>query len=544
MSKFYRNMKNRVCFVAVYIMMFYACIIHAQSLQELLAGKIDKVVACDNSGDYLTITDAINSVAYGNTPVVIFVKNGTYYEKVEVPDGKNNITLVGEDKDSTILVYDDYSGSGKIYNGIISSAVGNEIGTSTSHTLYIDSEDFTLLNMTVKNSAGRVGQAVALNTGGERTIIAHCRIMGNQDTYYTWGYGRFYIKDTYIEGNVDFIFGRGTTLFDSCLINTNRSSCQITAASTDENWKFGYVFQNCRVRADHGISGVTMGRPWRPYAQTVFMNCHLGAHISSAGWTDWDGRSATCYYAEYNNYGPGAKPESRVAWSHQLSDIEAQHYTMASIFARDVNPSNYAADWNPHLENNDTYQIIRQNNDLIYDDTLYNNAYLTGINYDDAGIADFAPNSLNYAVTLEAGTEVVPEISVTTQAPGSTVLITPAASLPGKTTINVSAMSGFSLTYSVSFYVPTLVSEKMFTEPIKIRPNPFTNYIEFIIGNLHPDFTLILYNSAGQVALKEVYRNQIPGSPIRINTEALKKGIYCYQLITKQGSMSGTVIKN
>ncbi|MBN2272692.1 MAG: T9SS type A sorting domain-containing protein [Bacteroidales bacterium] len=537
-------MKKLYSLIVVHIIMCCADVNYAQSLQELLAGKTDKIVAGDGSGDYLTITDAINSVAYGNTPVVIFVKNGVYYEKVEVPDGKDNITLVGENRDSTILVFDDYSGSGKIYNGIISSAVGNAIGTSTSHTLYIDSEDFTLINMTVKNSAGRVGQAVALNTGGERTIVAHCRIMGNQDTYYTWGYGRFYLKDTYIEGNVDFIFGRGTALFDSCLINTNRSSCQITAASTDENWKFGYVFRNCRVRADHGVSGVTMGRPWRPYAQTVFMYCHLGAHISSVGWTDWESRSATCYYAEYNNTGPGAKPESRVAWSHQLTEAEAQNYTMASVFARDVNPGNYSADWNPNLENNEIYQIIRQNNDLIYNDTLYNNAYLTGIDYGDSNITDFSPKSLNYAVYLEAGTEVAPELSVTTQAPGSTVSVTPAESLPGRTTVKVTAMNGFSLTYSVNFYVLSGISDNMRNKETIIRPNPFTNYIELNIGNKHDDFTFVLYNSAGQVVLKELCRNQIQGSQLRINTESLEKGIYFYEMMTERGSRSGTIIKN
>ncbi|XP_022710975.1 pectinesterase 5-like, partial [Varroa jacobsoni] len=143
--------------------------------------------AKDGTGQYTTIQAAVNAIPNNSTTQkVIFVKNGTYTEKVEIPSNKTHLVIIGQDVNNTIVAYNDYSGSGKIYNGIITSANGTAIGTSTSHTMYVNADDFMMMNITVKNTAGDVGQAVALNCFGDRQIFYHCKIIGNQDTYLTW----------------------------------------------------------------------------------------------------------------------------------------------------------------------------------------------------------------------------------------------------------------------------------------------------------------------------------------------------------------------
>jgi|GEM_PF-1738704 len=329
-----------------------------QNLQSRLGTAIDIIVAKDGSGNYSTVQAAVNAASRGD---VIFVKNGIYHEKVEIPGNKSNIWLIGESVDNTIIRYNDYSGSGKIYNGIISSAVGNAIGTSTSHTLFVGGDDFRMMNITIENSAGDVGQAVAFNATGDRVFLYHCKFIGKQDTYYSWTSGRIYNLDCFIEGTVDYIFGGGAVLFENCQLNTVRSGGFITAASTGENFKFGYVFTNCKLTAPSGVSGYYLGRPWKPYAQTVFINCEAPSSLSPAGWREWSGKEQTCYYAEYKNCGTGSATGNRVAWSNQLSDAQAANYTLQNIFKKGVNPSPYNADWIPSTDNDPIYNIIRQN---------------------------------------------------------------------------------------------------------------------------------------------------------------------------------------
>ncbi|MBD0367212.1 MAG: pectin esterase, partial [Flavisolibacter sp.] len=137
----------------------------------------------------------------------------------------------------------------------------------------------------------------------------------------------------YIEGTVDFIFGSSTAVFDSCTIFGKRGGF-FTAASTPEHKKFGYIFLNCHITGDAPAASFYLGRPWRPYAKTVFIDCRMDNIVRPEGWNNWDNpaNEKTAYYAEYKNYGEGAAINKRVPWSHQLTNEEAKQYTLQNIF--------------------------------------------------------------------------------------------------------------------------------------------------------------------------------------------------------------------
>lgn len=164
--------------------------------------------------------------------------------------------------------------------------------------------------------------------------------LGFQDTLYTWGAdSRQYYEECYIEGTVDFIFGASTAVFHRCHIHS-KSNGFITAPSTPSEKKYGYVFLNCRLTADTNVSDVYLSRPWRPYAQAVFIHCDLGRHINPAGWNNWDNKEneKTVFYAKYQNVGEGACKDKRVSYSHQLKNIS--HYAIQTILGGEDG-------WNP-----------------------------------------------------------------------------------------------------------------------------------------------------------------------------------------------------
>lgn len=308
-----------------------------------------KVVAQDGSGDYTTVQAAFNDVPTGYTGKwYIFVKNGVYYEKLLLAAGKVNVVLVGENRDSTILTYDDYSG--RVVGGVT-------IGTSTSYSVAIDAEDFEAQNITFRNTS-TVAQAVALRVNGDRQEYYNCNILGYQDTYYTWGgsaTGRIYNKNCLIRGSVDFIFGRDIVLFDSCDIQVNRNGGTVTAASTEANFLYGYVFKNCSISSDsigfdgNPITTFYLGRPWQASPRTVFINTYEPATLNSAGWLAWNVTPAL--YAEYQCSGPGFVPASRVNWSRQLADTELVNYSMNKIFGKNSSTTSpFSANWMPTME--------------------------------------------------------------------------------------------------------------------------------------------------------------------------------------------------
>lgn len=288
------------------------------------------VVSRDGTGNFRTLQEAIESArAFMDYTVTIYVRNGVYKEKVIVPSWVENIDIIGEDRDKTIITYDDH-------------ATINKMGTFRTYTVKVEGSDITFKNLTIENNAAQLGQAVALHTEGDRLKFINCRILGNQDTIYTGAkFTRLYFKDCYIDGTTDFIFGPSTALFEDCIIHSKRNS-YVTAASTPKEAKYGYVFKHCKLTAEPGVDKVYLGRPWRPYAYTLFIECELGKHIVSAGWHNWGKQSneETARYMEYKNTGEGANASERVAWSKQLTKKEAEAVTVDAIFRTQSN-------WNP-----------------------------------------------------------------------------------------------------------------------------------------------------------------------------------------------------
>ena len=289
-------------------------------------------VAQDGTGNFRTIQEAINAVRdLSQQRVVIHIRNGVYYEKLVIPSWKTMITLVGESRDSTIISYDDYSGK-PVPGG--RDVFGKEkMTTYTSYTVLVQGNDFSAENLTIRNTAGRVGQAVALHAEGDRCFVRNCKLLGNQDTLYAGTEGsRQYYKDCYIEGTTDFIFGEATVVFDSCIIKSLINS-YIAAAATTPRQEFGFVFLDCRLIADTAARKVFLGRPWRPYARTVYIRTEMGAQIAPVGWDNWRNpeNEKTVYYAEYESTGPGAASGQRVAWSRQLTAREARRYTVEGV---------------------------------------------------------------------------------------------------------------------------------------------------------------------------------------------------------------------
>jgi len=293
----------------------------------------DFVVARDGGGTFETVQAAIDAVPdFRDDETRILVREGRYEEKLVVPASKTNVTLVGEAATETVLTFDDYSGKANRF--------GEELGTTGSSSCFLFADDFTARDLTFENSAGRVGQAVAIRVDGDRAVFENCRFLGNQDTLYTHGReSRQYYRNCYVEGTVDFVFGWSTAVFEDCEIVCKGESGYVTAASTPAEKEFGYVFDNCDILGDDDAESFYLGRPWRPHARTVVMNSYLGDHVEAAGWHNWGDpdNEGTAFYAEYDNEGPGYRPRDRVDWSHQLSSDEAAAYTLDNVLA----------DWDP-----------------------------------------------------------------------------------------------------------------------------------------------------------------------------------------------------
>lgn len=309
----------------------FSLIIGAATFAQGYKTKI--TVAKDGTGDFTNIQDAVYSCkSFPEVRITIYVKNGVYNEKVTIPSWNTQVSLIGESKDSTILTYDDYFG--KIKKGPNS--------TFFTATMLVQANDFELRNITVENSAGKIGQAIALSVEAKRCVVINCKLLGNQDTLYAAGEnGGQYYRDCYIEGTTDFIFGEGTALFENCTLMA-KSNSFITAASTSQHVPYGFVFKNCVIEAAPGVDKVLLGRPWRAYAKVVFIDTKMGAFIAPAGWNNWSkaANESTAFYAEYNSTGEGANPGKRQKWSKQLTARQAKLYTAKNIFA--ANPG-----WDP-----------------------------------------------------------------------------------------------------------------------------------------------------------------------------------------------------
>ena len=307
-------------------------------------------VAKDNSGDFNSIQQAVDSIPAG-TPETIYIKKGIYKERVEVR--KNNISFVGESTDDTIIT--------ESYYARMIMPDGSKRGTFRSYTFFVYADNFTASNLTFENAAGfgdEFGQAIAVYAEGDNITFRNCKILGHQDTLFTGplpmkekqpggftgptidGIRRVVhqlYEDCYIAGEIDFIFGSATAYFKNCTLfalNRNQEiNAYYTAPSTYEGQAFGYVFESCTFTGNCPPKSVALSRPWRIHAKTVLLNCNYSDQIIDEGFTDWNKPESheTVYYAEYNGHGEGFKPEKRAAYVHQLNESEAALYTLENV---------------------------------------------------------------------------------------------------------------------------------------------------------------------------------------------------------------------
>ena len=308
-------------------------------------------VAKDGSGDYKFIQDAIDAMrVFPLAPITLYIRNGVYNEKIELPANNTDVTFVGESVEKTIITFNDYSGRGKT-------------NTFTSYTAKISGNRFVAENITFVNSAGPVGQALALYVDADKAVFKNCRFIGNQDTIYAAGENsRQYFLDCYIEGTTDFIFGPSTAIFQNCTIRA-KSNSFITAANTPAGKKFGFVFLDCKVVADSAVTKLYLGRPWRAFSKTVFIRCELPIQIAPAGWDNWNnpGNEETVFYAEHKNTGPGANSIQRVKWAKQLTNDEAKDYTIENVFTVENSSVKADATWFQQIRTKAFVWPVKQN---------------------------------------------------------------------------------------------------------------------------------------------------------------------------------------
>ena len=311
--------------------------------------KFDAVVAFDGSGSHTNVQEAVNVVPDNGTNwFTILVKPGVYEGQVIIPKIKRFIRIIGEDREATDLTW--------LYN--VNDRKPNQ-PYQFDPGFVVVGNDFRAQNLTFENSSGDHGQALALRVDNDRAVFENCRLLGWQDTLMV-NNGRHYFTNCYIEGRVDFIYGSATAVFDRCVIH-NKNGGYVTAASTPKEREFGFVFLDCKLTGDEvpwvdsansskakvaAKPNAHLGRPWRPYAHVAFIRCEMDDHIKPAGWHNWGNptNEITARYSEFSNTGPGAKPDARVKWARQLTDIEAKNYTVENILkGRDG--------WSPRRDN-------------------------------------------------------------------------------------------------------------------------------------------------------------------------------------------------
>lgn len=292
-----------------------------------IAGKpVELTVSADGQGRFTSVQAAVDAVPDGNLePVTITIAPGVYKERIAVPRYKRFIHFKGQDAGKTILTFDLYAG--------IKNADGKEIGTFRTPSVTIEADDFRADNITFENSAGPVGQAVAMAVFGDRVVFRNCRFLGWQDTILDH-VGRHYYENCTILGHCDFIFGGGTAFFEKCRIVCLKNG-YITAASTPEFEPFGYVFSHCTITGQSQEVRTYLGRPWRDYANVIFLNTEMSEVVRPAGWHNWDKpyRETTSRYAEFGSTGPGANPNARVPWAEKLTEEQARVITAQKVLA-------------------------------------------------------------------------------------------------------------------------------------------------------------------------------------------------------------------
>ncbi len=335
------------------LLLFFAAATAAAQTTTVSAKKADLTVAADGSGDVKTVSEAIAKVPENNKKrFVIFIEKGVYNEQIRIPANKPFISFIGESAENTRLSFD-----------INNKRAGT---TSAAYAVYIGGHDFYAENITFENSfdyKANVGaggtQAVAVLSEGDRLIFKNCKFSGWQDTLYTKN-GRQYFENCYIEGHVDFIFGQATAVFDNCTVHSKADGYIAAPMRFAANESSGFVFINSKLTGADKKDGTFLGRPWRAYGRTVFLNTTMGDHIRAEGWNNWGNtdNEKTAYFAEYNSKGAGAKPESRVKWIHQLTAGEAKQFETENFLKGKDG-------WNPKTAKNEWLEKTKPDYSLV-----------------------------------------------------------------------------------------------------------------------------------------------------------------------------------
>jgi len=326
---------------------------------QAVAADVVKTVGKDGCSDYSSIQAAFTAVPDNYTGRwMIYVKNGTYYEKCLLAATKPNVFLIGQNADSCIVTFDDYAGK---------PSGSGTFGTNNSYSVAIDASDFYAQNITFRNTIKNTGtntyssggdQAVALRTKGDRQQYYNCKLLGYQDTYYTNSNGRIYMKKCYIAGSVDFIFGNGVMVLDSCTTYVNREGGVNCAPNTDAASAFGYVFLNCTLTSlpaatigfdNKAMVSFYLGRPWQSNPKAAYIKCVEPATLNTAGWTSMS-TGLNPVFVEYKCTGPGSATAGRSTnvdyAGTQLSDAQALNYTISNIFSKNTNTA-FSYNWLP-----------------------------------------------------------------------------------------------------------------------------------------------------------------------------------------------------
>ena len=307
------------------------------------------VVALDGTGDFTSLQAAVDAAEEGSE---LLVRPGEYHGRVIV--NKDGLRILGEDRDATVITA---RGCAKDHE-----AEGHGQGTFLSYTLLVTGNGVTVENLTIRNDAGdgrKVGQAVAVYAAGDRGVWRGCRMIAHQDTLFCgptmplvennalpWVlpkgvpavneplsvYGRQYLEDCYIEGDVDFIFGSYRCWFERCELFMKERGGWYTAANTPASSPYGFVFHDCRLTGACGEGEAYLGRPWRAFAYTVFLNCEMDEHVNPLGFEDWDEtRVVTERCGEYGTRGARADQSARHPSQKRLTRTEAEALTMDAV---------------------------------------------------------------------------------------------------------------------------------------------------------------------------------------------------------------------
>lgn len=370
----------------------------------------DAVVAADGSGDYKTVQEAIDAAPVGRAfPWLIFIKNGEYKGHVDVPANKPYLHFIGQERDKVIITDDRLCGG------------ENAVSVSVGATVVVNSNDCYFDNLTLENSWGhdkQAGpQALALNTGGDRTVFKNVAMLSYQDTWITPSTSnyRVYAKDCFIEGAVDFIYNSGNIYIDNTTLYINRKSGgYIVAPSHADDVKWGYVFMNCTITAPGNPSetDVWLGRPWHNSPKTVFINTVAEVTIPAAGWYEKMG-GLPALWAEYNTVDGDGNPldlsqrrssywkedaNGEKIWKHNVKNVltaeEAAEYTVKNVLSGSDN-------WQPELitESCAAPQAKIEDNKIVWDAVPYAICYVILKNNEVAGF------TTDCEFTYEAGAE-------------------------------------------------------------------------------------------------------------------------------------------